>query len=239
MKRQRGRSRRTSGGNNNPNRHYESNGPDVKIRGSAQQVLDKYLQYARDAQTSGDRVMSEAYFQHAEHYQRVISAMQAGSKPRRDREDDRSDEDSSQEAGTSDNTARSDSDAKDEKPDTRSENVEKPARRTRRKETDVTSGSDPLKVIDSETGSDAQKSGSDEGGAARPARRRSYKKRSQAGVDEAGATQAANAPSGSEHEGEGVMKTISRGRSGRAKEDEGAQMAEQSDGSQTSETAAE
>ncbi|MEL6318636.1 MAG: DUF4167 domain-containing protein, partial [Pseudomonadota bacterium] len=46
MKRQRGRGRRSSGsGNNNPNRHFESTGPDVKIRGSAQQILDKYLQY--------------------------------------------------------------------------------------------------------------------------------------------------------------------------------------------------
>lgn len=77
MKRSRGRNRR-SGGNpqnafNNPNRHYESVGPDVKIRGSAQQVLEKYLQYARDAQTSGDRILSEAYFQFAEHYQRIVA----------------------------------------------------------------------------------------------------------------------------------------------------------------------
>ena len=62
MKRSRGRNRRSGGNNqnshNNPNRHYESVGPDVKIRGSAQQVLDKYQQYARDAQTSGDRILS-------------------------------------------------------------------------------------------------------------------------------------------------------------------------------------
>ncbi|PKP81057.1 MAG: hypothetical protein CVT79_12320 [Alphaproteobacteria bacterium HGW-Alphaproteobacteria-18] len=77
MKRSRGRNRR-SGGNpqnafNNPNRHYESVGPDVKIRGSAQQVLEKYLQYARDAHTSGDRILSEAYYQFAEHYQRIVA----------------------------------------------------------------------------------------------------------------------------------------------------------------------
>ena len=77
MKRSRGRNRRP-GGNpqnafNNPNRHFESVGPDVKIRGSAQQVLEKYQQYARDAHTSGDRVLSEAYFQYAEHYQRIVS----------------------------------------------------------------------------------------------------------------------------------------------------------------------
>lgn len=100
MKRSRGRNRR-SGGNpqnafNNPNRHYESVGPDVKIRGSAQQVLEKYLQYARDAQTSGDRVTSEAYFQFAEHYQRIVAKQlearnqqQQQHQGRGDRRDDR------------------------------------------------------------------------------------------------------------------------------------------------------
>jgi Domain of unknown function (DUF4167) len=77
MKRSRGRNRRPGGNQqsafNNPNRHFESVGPDVKIRGSAQQVLEKYQQYARDAHTSGDRVLSEAYFQYAEHYQRIVS----------------------------------------------------------------------------------------------------------------------------------------------------------------------
>lgn len=71
------------GRNNNrkgPNpltRNYESNGPDVKIRGSAQQIADKYMSLARDAQSSGDRVMAENYLQHAEHYNRIIMAAQA------------------------------------------------------------------------------------------------------------------------------------------------------------------
>ena len=74
-------------GNNNNNeerkgpnpltRNYESNGPDVKIRGSAQQIAEKYAQLARDAQSSGDRVMAENYLQHAEHYNRIIAAAQA------------------------------------------------------------------------------------------------------------------------------------------------------------------
>ena len=46
---------------------------DGKIRGSAQQVLDKYLTLARDATSSGDRIAAEGYFQHAEHYQRVLN----------------------------------------------------------------------------------------------------------------------------------------------------------------------
>jgi hypothetical protein len=55
-------------------RSYESNGPDVKIRGTPQHVAEKYLQLARDAQSSGDPVMAESYLQHAEHYFRIIAA---------------------------------------------------------------------------------------------------------------------------------------------------------------------
>ncbi len=103
MKRQRGRGRRSGGGNNNnPNKHFESNGPDVKIRGSAQQILDKYLQYARDAQSSGDRVNAENYLQHAEHYYRVLAAMQPKEKPREDRAE--ATEDPSEVAGSPNTT---------------------------------------------------------------------------------------------------------------------------------------
>jgi hypothetical protein len=58
-------------------RSYESNGPDVKIRGNAQHVAEKYLQLARDAHTGGDPVAAENYLQHAEHYFRIIAAAQA------------------------------------------------------------------------------------------------------------------------------------------------------------------
>jgi len=54
------------------NTTFESNGPEVKIRGTAQQVLEKYLALAQDATSSGDRVNAEAYLQHAEHYYRMI-----------------------------------------------------------------------------------------------------------------------------------------------------------------------
>jgi hypothetical protein len=73
-KRMRGRNRKTS---HNPlTRVYESNGPDVKIRGTASHVAEKYLQLARDAQSSGDPVSAENYLQHAEHYLRLIAAAQ-------------------------------------------------------------------------------------------------------------------------------------------------------------------
>nr|WP_186397313.1 DUF4167 domain-containing protein [Stappia sp. TSB10GB4] len=72
-KRIRGRGRK---GPNPLSRTYESNGPDVKIRGTAHHVAEKYQQLARDASAAGDRVMSENYFQHAEHYLRIIAAAQ-------------------------------------------------------------------------------------------------------------------------------------------------------------------
>src|SRR3954470_3354410 len=74
--------RRMRGRNRNPKgpnpltRSYESNGPDVKIRGTAQHIADKYAQLARDAQASGDPVAAENYHQHAEHYYRIIAAGQ-------------------------------------------------------------------------------------------------------------------------------------------------------------------
>ena len=61
----------------NIHRTIDSNGPDVKIRGNAHHIYEKYLQLARDANSSGDRVMAENYLQHAEHYYRLIMAFQA------------------------------------------------------------------------------------------------------------------------------------------------------------------
>jgi hypothetical protein len=65
------------GGGYNPNRTYDSSGPDIKIRGTASHVYEKYLQLARDANASGDRVMAENYLQHAEHYFRIMAVAQA------------------------------------------------------------------------------------------------------------------------------------------------------------------
>ncbi len=75
-KRMRGRNRKGSHHQNPLSRMYESNGPDVKIRGTASHVAEKYLQLARDAQSSGDPVAAENYYQHAEHYFRLIAAAQ-------------------------------------------------------------------------------------------------------------------------------------------------------------------
>lgn len=90
MKRMRGRNHRSGGGGGggggpvrhhggniplNRNHVFDSSGPDLRIRGTAQQLFEKYLQLGRDATGSGDRVMAESYFQHAEHYFRILNAM--------------------------------------------------------------------------------------------------------------------------------------------------------------------
>ncbi len=91
-KRIRGRNRR---GPNPLTRSFESNGPDVKVRGTAQHVAEKYTQLARDAHVSGDPVMAESYLQHAEHYYRLIAAahqaqtaVQNGTADERDDDED-------------------------------------------------------------------------------------------------------------------------------------------------------
>lgn len=82
MKRQRGRNRKPGGGasnanSSNPNRSWDSQGPEnIKVRGNAQTVYERYQQLGRDATASGDRVLAENYMQHAEHYFRVLRALQ-------------------------------------------------------------------------------------------------------------------------------------------------------------------
>lgn len=87
--RQRSRGGRSGGGgghghhkqHHNPNRPpnrnqiFDSSGPDVRVRGNAHQVFDKYQALAREAGASGDRIMAEAYWQYADHYYRVIQSM--------------------------------------------------------------------------------------------------------------------------------------------------------------------
>ena len=86
VKRMRGRNHRGGGGGVpirhqsgnvplNRNHVFDSNGPDLRIRGTSQQLFEKYLQLGRDAMSSADRVMAESYFQHAEHYFRILNAM--------------------------------------------------------------------------------------------------------------------------------------------------------------------
>src|SRR5262245_7904763 len=78
--RQRGRGRKPNNnhsggqGGGGGNRSFESNGPEIKVRGPASHIYEKYVQLARDANSSGDRVLAENFLQHAEHYYRVMRA---------------------------------------------------------------------------------------------------------------------------------------------------------------------
>tara|TARA_A100001015_G_scaffold310421_1_gene411777 strand:+ start:2352 stop:2939 length:588 start_codon:yes stop_codon:yes gene_type:complete len=73
MKRSRGRGRRQG---NSSNRNYESNGPNLKVRGNAQSIYEKYQSLAHDALSSGELITAENYLQHAEHYYRIVQANQ-------------------------------------------------------------------------------------------------------------------------------------------------------------------
>lgn len=65
------------GGGGSSHRNFDSNGPDVKICGTASHIFERYCQLARDANSSGDRVAAESFLQHAEHYYRIMLAQGA------------------------------------------------------------------------------------------------------------------------------------------------------------------
>lgn len=84
------RNHNNNGGRRSPSNRvhtYDSNGPDVRIRGNAFQINEKYLTLARDAAAAGDRVLAESYLQHAEHYQRVINELTGEDAIRADQPD--------------------------------------------------------------------------------------------------------------------------------------------------------
>lgn len=74
-------------GGNIPNRVFDSSGPEGKVRGTPQQIIDKYQQLARDAQLAGDRVATENFYQHAEHYLRLLGEAQKEIDARREQQE--------------------------------------------------------------------------------------------------------------------------------------------------------
>jgi len=62
------------------NQSFDSNGPNIKIRGSAHQIFERHVALAREAATSGDRIAAENFYQHAEHYFRIANASRDGSQ---------------------------------------------------------------------------------------------------------------------------------------------------------------
>ncbi|MCZ0811059.1 MAG: DUF4167 domain-containing protein [Pseudomonadota bacterium] len=91
MRSSKSRSRNKSGRNrsmgNIVNRVFESSGPEGKVRGTPQQIIDKYNQLTRDAQLSNDRVAAENFQQHAEHYLRMLSSAQKEQDARREQQE--------------------------------------------------------------------------------------------------------------------------------------------------------
>lgn len=93
MRSSKSRSRSKNNRNNNRpsgnivNRVFDSNGPEGKVRGTPQQIIDKYNQLARDAQLAGDRVATENFQQHAEHYLRMLSEAQREMDTRREEQE--------------------------------------------------------------------------------------------------------------------------------------------------------
>ena len=81
--RNRNQSRRNGNGSPNKSNNFDSSGPDIRVRGNAIQVNEKYLALANDASTSGDRIKAEGFFQHAEHYYRVFMNANGGIDPRK------------------------------------------------------------------------------------------------------------------------------------------------------------
>ncbi|KAA5803720.1 DUF4167 domain-containing protein [Alkalicaulis satelles] len=216
MKRQRGRGRK-SGHQNNSNRSFESNGPDVKIRGNAQHICEKYLQLARDASSSGDRVMAENYYQHAEHYLRIVQANQ----PRR--EDGDSDSERQQDRSGGQQARRQDPSETEQPRTERSEGESRPNRsnghdaasgaegdagdeggrqrrqrtRRRRPEGDAEAGgSDPLAVVDPEASSTPREEASGEAADEQPAPKRTRTRRPRADAAAEDALKAADAKAG-------------------------------------------
>ncbi|PWE16793.1 DUF4167 domain-containing protein [Marinicauda salina] len=191
MKRQRGRGRKSG---NQGNRSFESNGPDVKVRGNASHIHDKYLQLARDAMSSGDRVMAENYYQHAEHYLRVMQANQ----PKRDENsaEDGADQRGGQQkqqgqqdqpnGGGRDDRGRGRGDGKAEAAQSGDGKADGRSRRGgRSKRANGGEGGDPLQVVTPEGSDDEDGEGQSAGAESEKPKRRARKPRTDAAAEEA------------------------------------------------------
>lgn len=197
MKRQRGRGRKPQ---HNNNRNFESNGPDIKVRGSASHIYDKYMQLARDATSSGDRVMAEAYYQHAEHYLRIVQANQprqrddqqsGGGDQHQNQHNQHNDRggDSRSQDDHGDQNNRGDDQNRSEPRSDSDDGGRSRSRRSRsrsRSDDQTQSGSDdPLQVVDPEAGSSDASSDQPAAESEAPKRRRGRPRKSESSADAA------------------------------------------------------
>jgi hypothetical protein len=150
MKRQRGRGRKPG---NSANRSYESNGPEVKIRGNASQIYDKYLQLARDSSLAGDRVRAENLYQHAEHYYRIV---QLNAPKREAGQDEGADntETTGEDGGGQENTQERSNDRSHDRSQGRSNDRSQGRGRGRGRGRDRSEQHDPMNVVKPESGAE-------------------------------------------------------------------------------------
>ena len=116
-KRNRNRSQNRRGGNGNSNgksNSFDSSGPEIRVRGSAIQVNEKYMTLGNDAYLSGDRIQAESYFQHAEHYYRLFITSNGGIDPRKTQSDNNSElKNESQDTSKNESNSNEKEDSKD------------------------------------------------------------------------------------------------------------------------------
>lgn len=127
------------------NRVFESSGPEGKVRGTPQQIIEKYNQLARDSQLSGDRVASENFQQHAEHYLRMLGEAQREQDQRRDEQERQNrDRQADRDKGEPDKADRdkADRDRSDRAPARDHDKPDDPAQSTQPDVLDAGSGSD-------------------------------------------------------------------------------------------------
>ncbi len=97
------------------NRVFDSSGPEGKVRGTPQQIIDKYNQLARDAQLSNDRVAAENFQQHAEHYTRLLGEAQREQDARREQQEQQNRERQAQREQSQPSEPKAETAAQDEK----------------------------------------------------------------------------------------------------------------------------
>lgn len=93
---------------------FDSNGPDVRVRGTAYQISDKYLSLAKDAAAAGDAILAESYLQHAEHYQRFIAEMTERFEQFRPQHENRDGQEASNEEDATEEASEDDEDSTEE-----------------------------------------------------------------------------------------------------------------------------
>ncbi|MBO6783488.1 MAG: DUF4167 domain-containing protein [Alphaproteobacteria bacterium] len=155
-RRSRGRGGRKSG--NPRNQTFDSNGPGARVRGNASQIYEKYQQLARDAASSGDRIASENFLQHAEHYFRVMAANGQRNEQRNNADDsqkDAADGNGADTAAADEAASNEDAAAKsdDDKPKANGARANGRKRRSRKTEESDDSGSS---ADDDRTGEEAE-----------------------------------------------------------------------------------